>query len=243
MKKPFDFTGWSFKLALFAALMAILAVLGHRLSIVDFKPALLGLMGSTAVGLLAILAGVIGTFKTVKSKEAKIASTMGGSTLGFLVVTPVFLTAMTGAGVPRIHDITTDLEHPPEFAAIKALRTPAHNLLDRLKPENLAVLQREGYPDLGPLLMDRPFDQVFEHAVALVKKRDWEIAAASAANGRIEATDTTPIMGFKDDIVIRVQEMGNRTRVDMRSASRVGESDLGVNAKRIRLFLDDLEKL
>ena len=243
MKKPLDFTSWSFKLSLFAALMAALAVLGHRLGIIDFQPALLGLMGGTVAGLLAIFVGLIGTLNAIKAKESEITSTMAGLTLGFLVVTPVFLTALVGAGVPCIHDITTNLEHPPEFVAIETLRTSAHNSLDRLKPENLIALQKEGYPDLGPIWINHSFDQVFEQTVALVKKRGWEIVAIAAEEGKIEATDTTPIMGFKDDVVIRVQAMGSRTRVDMRSASRVGESDLGVNAARIRLFLDDLEKL
>ncbi|SFE37521.1 DUF1499 domain-containing protein [Nitrosomonas sp. Nm166] len=243
MNKPFNFTHWSFKLSLFAALIAAFAVLGYRLSIVDFQPALWGLIVSTCIGLLATVLGSVGTLRAIKAKESEIiASTMAGSTLGLLVAMPVLLTALGGVGVPRIHDITTDLEHPPEFVAIKAIRTPEHNSLDRLKPENLALMQQEGYPDLGPAWINRPFAQVFEQAVVLVKKRGWDIAVVSAANGRIEATDTTPIMSFKDDIVIRVQEMGNRTRVDMRSVSRVGESDLGVNAKRIRLFLTDLGK-
>ncbi|MEK6596272.1 MAG: DUF1499 domain-containing protein, partial [Pseudomonadota bacterium] len=108
--------------------------------------------------------------------------------------------------------------------------------------DNLAALQKEGYSDLGPVLMGRPFYQVFEQVIRLVKERGWEVAAVSAEAGRIEATDTTLIMGFKDDVVIRVQEVGSRTLVDMRSASRVGESDLGVNAARIRLFLADLGK-
>ena len=243
MNKPFGFTGWSLKLALLAVLIATLAVLGHRLSIIDFQPALMGLAGSTITGLLAIVAGLIGTFIAIKAKEPKVVSTMAGSTLGFLVVTPIFLTVLTGAGVPRIHDITTDLEHPPEFVAIETLRTPAHNSLDRHKPENLGDLQVEGYPGLGPVWINRSFDQVFEQAVVLVKKRGWEVAAIAVAEGRIEATDTTRIMGFKDDIVIRVQATGSRTRVDMRSASRVGESDLGVNAARIRHFLNDLGQL
>ena len=243
MKKSFDFTRWSFKLSLFSGFLAVLVVFGHRLSIIDFQPALLGLVGSTVIGLLAIFMGLIGTFNAIKTKEPKIISTMAGSALGFLVVAPVFATALTGAGVPQIHDITTDLQHPPEFVAVKTLRTSAHNSLNRLKPENLAALQQEGYPDLGPLWINRSVDQVFDQAIGLVKKRGWEIAAIAADEGRIEATDTTPIMGFKDDIVIRVQMLGDRTRVDMRSASRVGKSDLGVNAARIRHFLHDLNKL
>ena len=134
------FTRWSFKLSLFAAFLAALAVLCHRLSMIDFQPALLGLVGSTVIGLLAIFIGLIGTFNAIKSRHPKITSTMAGSTLGFLVVAPVFATALTGVGVPQIHDITTDLQHPPEFVAVKALRTSAHNSLDRFKPENLTAL-------------------------------------------------------------------------------------------------------
>ncbi len=242
MKIPFDFTRWSFKLSLCAGLMAAFAVLGYRLSIIDFQPALLALVGSVLVGLLAILLGLIGTTKAIKTKQSEIASTLVGSTLAFLVVMPVVMTVLAGLGVPRIHDITTDLEQPPEFVAIKDLRTTAHNSLHRLEPENLAALQKEGYPDLASVLIYRPFDQAFEQVVTLVKKRGWEVVAVSAEEGRIEATDATPIMGFKDDIVIRVRAMGSWTRIDMRSASRVGESDLGVNATRIRLFLNDLGK-
>lgn len=242
MKKSFGFTRWSLRLSLFAALMAALVVLGHRSALIDFQPALLGLAGSALTGLLAIVLGLTGTLRAIKAKESEIASTLAGSTLSFLVVMPMLMTVMAGAGVPRIHDISTDLEHPPEFVAIKALRTAAHNSLDRLEPDNLAALQKEGYSDLGPVLMGRPFYQVFEQVIRLVKERGWEVAAVSAEDGRIEATDTTLIMGFKDDVVIRVQEVGSRTLVDMRSASRVGESDLGVNAARIRLFLADLGK-
>lgn len=242
MNKPFDCTRWSLKLSLFAALIAALAVLGHRSALIDFQPALLGLAGSILTGLLAIVIGLTGTLRAIKAKESEIVSTLAGSTLSFLVVMPMLMTVMAGAGVPRIHDISTDLEHPPEFVAIKALRTAAHNSLDRLELDNLAALQKESYPDLGPVLMGRPFYQVFEQVIRLVKERGWEVAAVSAEAGRIEATDTTLIMGFKDDVVIRVQAVGSRTLVDMRSASRVGESDLGVNAARIRLFLADLGK-
>lgn len=242
MNKPFEFTRWSLRISLFALLTAGLAILGLRLSIIDFQPALIGLAGTTLVGLLAIVLGLIGTLRAIKAKETRIASTLAGSTLGFLVVAPVLMAIMSGAGTPPIHDISTDLAQPPEFVTIKALRTPAHNSLDRLEPENLAALQKADYPDLAPLLIPCPFDQVFEQAIALVKKRGWEVAAVSTANGRIEATDTTRIMGFKDDVVIRVQTAGNKTQVDMRSVSRVGKGDLGLNAKRIRLFLADLEK-
>ncbi len=217
-----------------------LSVLGHRFAVIDFQPALAGIAIGVLIGLTAIVTGLIGTLHAIKAKQPEIVSTMAGSTLGFLVVTPFFVTLLSGAGAPQIHDITTDLEHPPEFVAIKPLRIAAHNSLDRLEPENLADLQKAGYPDLGPLLLDEPFDQVFNRTVALVRQRGWTIASASA--GRIEAISTTPVMGFKDDVAIRIQTEGNRTRIDMRSASRVGKSDLGANAARIRAFMADLDR-
>lgn len=242
MNNLFDYTGSSFRLALFAALIAALAVLGYRLGVTGFQPALLGLAVGVVIGLLAIIFGLIGTMRAIKAKKSEIARTTAGSALGFLVVMPVLVTVLASAGAPLIHDITTDLEHPPEFVAIKALRTTTDNSLDRLEPQNLAALQEEGYPDLGALLINRSYAQVFEQIVALVKKRGWEIIVISAADGRIEATDTTRIMGFKDDVVIRVRAMGESTRIDMRSVSRVGKGDLGTNAARIRHFLADLGK-
>ncbi len=138
MNKPLGYSRWSFKLALGAVMVAVMAVLGHRLNMIDFQPALLALLASTLAGLLAIAMGLIGTLKAIKTNESKIATTLRGSILGLLVVMPVVITMLAGAGVPRIHDITTDLAQPPEFVAIKQLRTSSHNPLDRLEPGNLA---------------------------------------------------------------------------------------------------------
>ena len=119
MNKPLGYSRWSFKLALGAVMVAVMAVLGHRLNMIDFQPALLALLASTLAGLLAIAMGLIGTLKAIKTNESKIATTLRGSILGLLVVMPVVITMLAGAGVPRIHDITTDLAQPPEFVAIK----------------------------------------------------------------------------------------------------------------------------
>lgn len=243
MNKQFKFTDWSLRFSLFAAFTAVLSVLGHRFDLVNFQPALLGLAMGTVLAVMAIVLGLIGTWRAVRAKKADIASTTAGSTLGLLVAIPVLTAILNGIGAPLIHDITTDLEHPPEFVEIKTLRESTHNSLDRLEPEDLADVQKQHYPDLKTLVINRSAEDVFNLVVALVKNRDWKVAVISAATGRIEATDVTPMMGFKDDIVIRVQAMGNQTRIDMRSASRVGKGDLGVNANRIQLFFADLSRL
>lgn len=241
-KQRSDFTARSMRTAVLAATLALLAIICHRLGLIDYRAALLGLLLSAASGVFAIFFGAVGTWRAKQAKEPELAATLGGSTLALLIVVPLLATAVTGIGKPMIHDISTDLQNPPEFFAVPALRTTRDNSLDRSDPENLVDLQREHYPDLNTLFIDRPFEQVFEQAVMLVKQRGWEIASVSAANGRIEATDTTLLMGFKDDVVIRIQTEGNRTRVDMRSVSRAGKGDLGVNAERIRSFLAALKQ-
>lgn len=142
--------------------------------------------------------------------------------------------------LPSIHDITTDLENPPEFQAVLPRRADAPNSLDR-SPQ-LALLQREGYPDLAPITLPTPPDATFDRALAVAQSMGWEIVTADKASGRIEATDTTRWFGFTDDIVVRLTPWGAGTRVDVRSASRIGTGDLGRNAARIRTFLDELSE-
>jgi Protein of unknown function (DUF1499) len=243
MKERSEFARWSFKHAYLSAIIAVLAVLGYRFGIMNYQVALIMLVGGAAMGMMAVLSGIVSIFGiiTSDSKVSGMLLALTGLILGLAVVAPVFLTVQAGYKVPRIHDISTNLQDPPKFTTIRTLRTAAHNSLDRKTPANLAQLQQAGYPNLGALLIDRDSSQVFKEAVALVKARDWEIIDISNKNSTIEATDTTKIMGFKDDVVIRVSEKENKTIVDMRSASRIGISDMGTNAARIKAFLDDLD--
>ena len=142
--------------------------------------------------------------------------------------------------VPAIHDISTDLESPPEFVAMVRLRADAPNPPE-YAGEETADAQREAYPDVEPLMLNENVQRVMDEAVLLVVNRGWELVAINRLEGRIEATENLAWFGFKDDVVLRITETGEGTRVDMRSKSRIGRSDVGVNAKRIEQFLDDLE--
>jgi uncharacterized protein (DUF1499 family) len=104
----------------------------------------------------------------------------------------------------------------------------------------LAAQQRAGYPDLAPGRFSAPPDRVFARAVEVARGLGWEIVAAAPADGRLEATDRTRWFGFRDDVVARVRPDRTGSRVDVRSVSRVGRSDLGTNARRIRGFLEAL---
>ena len=143
--------------------------------------------------------------------------------------------------VPPIHDITTDTQDPPAFVAVLPLRTGAPNPAV-YGGDSVAALQRKGYPDLVPLRVAAPPATAYAHALAEARAMGWELVAADSAAGRIEATATTPWFGFKDDIVVRLRPDGAGTRVDARSVSRVGGSDVGTNAARIRSYLARLAR-
>jgi uncharacterized protein (DUF1499 family) len=143
--------------------------------------------------------------------------------------------------VPYIHDITTDTVNPPEFVAAAALRQEGDHPVAYDGPET-AIQQKDAYPDLAPLITPAPKDKVFEAAKATLLGMGLKLSDADPAAGRIEATQKSFWYGFTDDVVVRVAETAEGgTLVDVRSKSRVGRSDLGQNAKRIRTFLAKLQ--
>ena len=163
----------------------------------------------------------------------------------FLVASIVSLTALywqyQANSVPPIHDITTDFVNPPEFVAILRLREDAPN-----PPEyeggDVRISQEEYYPEIQPLFLEEDLQDIMDRAVLIIYDRKWNLVAINRNDGRIEATEKLPWFGFKDDVVLRFTEVDEGTRVDMRSKSRIGRSDIGVNADRIERFLRDLSR-
>lgn len=145
-------------------------------------------------------------------------------------------------GYPPIHDISTDTRNPPVFVAVMPLRKDATNPAE-YEGDSIARLQQEAYPDVRPLMMAMPVDSAFSLALRAAREMEWELVDQNRRDGRIEATATTPWMGFKDDVVIRVSSASGISRVDVRSVSRVGRGDVGANAKRIRAYLDKLRAM
>lgn len=158
--------------------------------------------------------------------------------VGTLALLPVLLLWSMARGVPPIHDITTDAADPPGFVALLPARRESANGADYRR--EVHELQRGAYADIQPLVLQDPPGRVFQRALDAARSLGWDVAASDAKAGRIEATDTTFWWGFKDDVVVRVRAEGEGTRVDVRSMSRVGRSDLGANAARVRAFLEEL---
>jgi uncharacterized protein (DUF1499 family) len=152
---------------------------------------------------------------------------------------PPFIMLSRAKTVPPIHDITTDFTDPPQFVALMPARDQSPNGA-KYGGEAVAAQQRQAYQDIHPQLLSMPPQEATQRALDAARALGWEIIASDAAAGRIEATDTTGWFGFKDDIVIRVRADPAGSRVDLRSASRVGRSDIGANAARVRAFLTKL---
>ncbi len=139
--------------------------------------------------------------------------------------------------VPPIHDITTDPDNPPAFTAVIAARTAAGGNPATYEGAKIAEQQRHAYPDIAPLNLALPRDAAFNRALDAAQRMGWTIVAADDTAGRIEASDRSRWFGFTDDIVVRITPEGSGSRVDVRSSSRLGRSDFGVNAARIRAYL------
>lgn len=232
---------WGLRLGIAALVVLALGIIGNRYEIVSFKIALPTLAIAALIGLIAIVVSLIGLIVTLGGKRAGVATAIAGIVLGLVAATPVGTSFFKGRSVPRIHDITTDLSNPPEFAAIVVLRRPDANPLDRKLPADLAELQAKAYPDLAPLVVQEQAGKVFDAARDVAHDMGWEIVAATPETGLIEATATTSLLHFKDDIAIRIVEKDGGSVVDVRSVSRVGVSDLGTNAARIRAYLAALK--
>jgi len=158
---------------------------------------------------------------------------------GLVAVVPPLVLLSQARAVPPIHDITTDMADPPGFAALLEGRRKSSNGAD-YAGESIAAQQRRAYADVKPLVVKAPPREVLQSAIDAARSLGWEVVSSDASAGRIEAVDTSTWFGFKDDVVVRVRPEGTGSRIDVRSASRVGESDLGANARRIRRFLSKL---
>ena len=148
--------------------------------------------------------------------------------------------------LPPIHDISTDLFDPPDYSdTVMDMRGDASNSVDLLNattPDGQSVIaqQKEAYGDIEAIATGLPPEIAFDLALQTMRTRPWAIVTADKEGGRIEAVATSFWFGFRDDVVVRVRPDGQGARIDMRSTSRVGQSDLGANAGRMRVYLEDL---
>jgi uncharacterized protein (DUF1499 family) len=239
-------TSTAASLSAVVAVLAIVALLaGPALVHAGALPPLGGfLLAGTGLAfgsLLAIVLGLIGLLRTRSGARRGRGRAWLGLGIGTLLgLMAIGLTARAPK-VPRIHDITTDPEDAPRFT--RALEHADNAGRDLAYPHGGAEVpaqQREAYPDLAPVRLSLPPDQAFERARRAAEALGWTVTWADPAAGLFEATETTRVFRFVDDVVVRVRPAEGGSVVDVRSTSRVGQSDFGLNAQRIRAFVEKL---
>ena len=234
---------WSSRIGWFALAVAVLSIIIVRSGLLEIVPALATIAAALIFAGIAILLAFAAFVVIWRQGYGGLGRALLGLFLGLsLLVYPAYL-GTRAMRLPEISDVTTDTSNPPRFETLARLRPRGR--ID-YPGSAAAALQRTAYPDVGPLELDVPTKTAYDAMLALVTKRKWNVVDSRAPtlvrrDGLIEAVARTPIMGFRDDVVIRVSPLGQGTRIDMRSASRFGNHDLGANASRIRSLLEDLD--
>lgn len=218
-------------------LLLCLSVIGLRTELIPFK-AFGGIFGTSL--LISLVIGLIILFKFVTGNYAQIQYSLLGLLLTLVIIGGVAYLLKQVGDVPRIHDITTSLTDIPQFTKALEQRKASDNSL--AYDEKVASQQQTAYPELSTLVTTFSLGDALKKSTELAKQLGWSVHFIDEKQGIIEATHTSALFGFVDDIIIRIREgdanTGNQTHIDLRSASRVGESDLGANAERIKIFMD-----
>ncbi len=218
-------------LGILGILMPILGALGTRAGLWPFAIGVFSVPGGLLLAVIGLALGIIALLR-VRKRGARLVLPAHGAALSLLV--GLYLgSIMTSAFiVPPIHNVSTDIEDPPKFTAAHALRGEGANSLE-YDSGRLGPLQRESYPEVQPLVMEISGAEMYELARRALLDMGMELTREDPQAGEIEAVASTFWFEFKDDIVVRLSEAKNGTRMDVRSVSRAGIGDSGVNAERI----------
>jgi len=236
---------WSRNLAVFAVITVLVSVIIVRFGFLEMKPAMATFFGGLAIAGLSILVG-FGAFAAIWQNGSR---GMSRILLAFLInaivlAYPAYL-GLQYRNLPKIHDITTDPIDPPRFEALARLRAGEGANSAVYAGLYSAEQQRIAYPEIETVELEIPVARAYEVTLQLVNKRKWLVIDERPPQlprriGRIEAVARTAIMGFREDVSIRITPDGEDSRVDIRSSSRYFESDLGSNASRVSKLIDDI---
>jgi uncharacterized protein (DUF1499 family) len=235
--------GAGLALAVVAALAGVLAGLGTQVGFWDFRTGFAVLRWSVYGALAGVALSGAGLLGAIHQRSARLGlAALPGLVIALVAAAVPLLHVRMVEAYPPIHDITTDTDDPPQFEALAAIREEAPNAV-AYPGATTAKQQKRAYPDIQPLTVSASPDRAFEAARAVAEAMGWNVAAADAETRRIEATATTFWFGFRDDVAVRIAATDDGgARIDVRSASRVGVSDLGANAGRIRDFLAGVQE-
>lgn len=235
---------WSARLAWFALAVGGLSAVILTTGFLEFGPALATFGAALAFAVVSILFAFIAFISIWRNGVGGLGRALRGLFFSLLLLAYPGYLAQRAYKLPSINDISTDTVNPPRFVALAAQRPVDHIAYPGGKT---ATLQRAAYGDIVPLQVDLPVRSAYEVALGVINKHKWPVAAAQppAGNrreGTIETTARSLVMGFREDVVIRVTPAGTGSRIDLRSASRAGITDFGTNAARLRGLLDEIDE-
>lgn len=239
---------WSPMLAWFALVVTVMAVLLIRFGRIDYQPGFIALGAGLAIALVAVGMSFIAFVRIWQEGRRGLGSAIKGLIIAALVLAYPAVMAVRAVTLPQINDISTDTEDPPVFSRSRAALEARSGRVPPDVPPETRELQREAYVQIAPLTLDIGPEEAF----ALVRKAadnlGWRVIEAvppggRVGTGRLEAVDRTLLLKIPDDITVRIRPRADGTRIDIRSASRYGNHDLGANAKRIRAFLEEASNL
>jgi uncharacterized protein (DUF1499 family) len=238
---------WARRMAGFAFAASFLAAIIVRSGLLEIQPALATFGGALVIAAIALLLAIAAFVVIWLEGLGGVGAALTAMLVSLaLLAYPAYL-GMKAYRLPWIYDITTDPIDPPRYEALARVRPRDANPV-AYAGLYAAEQQRTAYPDIGPLGVSAAPLAAYDAALAIVNKRRWRVVEARTPQagrreGRIEAVARTPIMGFRDDVVVRVRPEGSDgSRIDVRSSSRYGQFDFGANASRIRSLLDDVEE-
>lgn len=231
---------WTGRIALFSLVLAVFAVIGHRFFGLA-TPILLALIKLAFAGaILAMVLAVLAAGRIWRHGGPGAARVVLALTIGLGMIAWPLSFYPTIQRLPMLNDVTTDAAAPPPFVTLANVRNKAGANGVPYNARDFAAIQREAYPDIEPMLVNRSVEETFDLVVDAVRRQRMRILRESppveenARVGSLEAVDRTMIMGFPDDVAIRVSGDDANARVDIRSASRYGRHDLGRNVERVR---------
>lgn len=199
------------------------------------------IFGATLIAAIGAIAGLIAVALNLRNKSGMLVTALIGLVLSGGFAGFMASRAAVAGQYPPIHDVTTNLASPPSFVKLKL---GADNLRGVDTVEKWRTLHAKAYGNIRPIVLTKVPAAVIADAERLATERGWKIVNVDETNGVFEATASVSLIKYQDDVVLTASATpdGTGTIVNMRSVSRVGISDLGVNAKRIREFLAALKK-
>lgn len=236
---------WSRRLAFFA--MAVI-ITGLILARIGFDPtAVLAVLGS-AIGIacLAMLCAGAATIAIWRTGRKGVSFLLSGTFIASLVLAyPAYLTYQA-VRLPPLNDITTDPDDPPSFSLSHEALAARKGFIPLSVAPALRELQLDAYPDIQPIILDLDADDAYQTILTAVAALHWTLVESQAPSGRlglghVDAIARGFLLGFPNDITIRIRPLAGQTRIDVRSVSRIGQHDFGANARRILALTDELK--